>query len=129
MNYLLHHKQAYNLTYKELSEATNISTNKLNRLANCPSQKEFEHLCKMADLLTLKEYFNNNHKTTYIMKKLNFELQIDNVTYMPERYKAVLMLNGGMSKALPHDSETSIETFKGESILTARLYGADIKIK
>lgn len=63
------------------------------------------------------------------MSKLNFELQLNSITYMPERYKAVLMLNDGMCKALPHDSDQSIEDFKSECEEMARIYKSFLTTK
>ena len=63
------------------------------------------------------------------MNELNFELQINNITYKPKRYKAVLMLNGGMSKALPYDSNKSIEQFVKESKETVSMYNGNLTIK
>ncbi len=63
------------------------------------------------------------------MKDLNFVLQTEKITYNPERYKAVLMLNGKMSKALPHDSDTDVKEFKNRCKQEADLYGGKLTIQ
>ena len=63
------------------------------------------------------------------MKKLTYKLYTtpDKVPYLSDRYKAVLMLNGGMCKALPHESTQSIEEFREYCKQEAKMFNGTLQ--
>ena len=49
--------------------------------------------------------------------------------HYPERYKAVLLVNDGLSKMLPHESETTVDEFLEDCKQLAKDYGEELVIK
>jgi len=58
MNYLQHHKQAYNLTFRDIESETGINKSKLSNLVNhCQTNEQFMRKCSVADYKKLKRLF------------------------------------------------------------------------
>jgi hypothetical protein len=57
MNYLKHHKEAYNLTFRDIESETGLNKSKLCNLARSKDNAEFLRRCSVADYKKMKQLF------------------------------------------------------------------------
>jgi len=70
----------------------------------------------------------NDNKTVYIME-MEFIGSPVNEEHYPNKYKAVLLINGEISQMLPHESDISVDDFLYNCKELAKDYGEELVIK